>query len=204
MKRNKKRGFRSGYFAFGAHKELVDDSTLEVYTGDKVRIKDDGVTTAKIIDSAVTEAKAGSAVAAGITTGLVAAKVMAATQLEAACDGAADNLFLMAAGDCILDVILYVGTAAGEAATLDIGLDAAAAVGSADPNGLIAAGNLNAQGVYRGTDTVTDATAPTYQGDLLDDGPVTIAAAGYITCISSADESSSSLVGQVVVLYVPA
>lgn len=40
---------------------LVDDSTLEIATlsgiGDAVIIKDDGVTTAKIIDDAVTEAK---------------------------------------------------------------------------------------------------------------------------------------------------
>ena len=192
-----------GYFAFGAHKELADDSSLEV-SGEKVQIKASGVSTAKIADSAVTEAKAGSAVAAGITTGLVAAKVMATTQVEAACDGAADNLFAMKAGDCILDIVVYVGTAAGEAATLDIGLDAAAAVGSADPNGLMEAGNLNAVGIYRTLDTVTDATEPTYVGDLLGDGPVTIAADGYITCISSADESSSSLVAQIMVLYIPA
>jgi len=198
-----KKGFRPGFFAFGAHKELADDSTLEV-NSEKVRIKDSGVTTAKINDSAVTEAKAGLATVAGITTGLIAAKVIATTQLEALLDTSTNNLFAVKAGDVILDVILTVGTAAGEAATVDIGLDAAAAVGSADPNGLLAAGNANAEGVYRGKDTVTDATAPTYQGDLLDDGPVHIAADGFVVIDSSADESSSSFVGQVTMLYIPA
>ncbi len=199
----KKRGLRPGFFAFGAHKELADDSTLEV-SSEKVRIKDGGITAAKLGSSVVTEAKLGSAVASGITVGAIAAKVIATTQLEALLNTTLNNLFAVNAGDCILDIILYVGTACGEAATVDVGLDAAAAVGSADPNGLLAAGNANAAGIYRALDTVTDATAPTYSGDLLDDGPVTIAADGYVVIDISADESSSSFVGQIVMLYIPA
>lgn len=191
-----------GYFAFGAHKELADDSSLEV-SSEKVQIKASGVSTAKIADSAVTEAKLGSATASGITTGPVAAKVIATAQLEALLDTETNNLFAVKAGDVVLDVVLYVGTAAGEAATVDIGPDLAAG-GTADPNGFITAGNLNAAGKYSAVDTVTDATAHTYSGDLLDDGPVTIAADGYITIDSSADESASAFVGQVVMYYIPA
>lgn len=203
MKRNRKKGFRGGFFAFGAHKELADDSSLEV-SSEKVQIKASGVSTAKIADSAVTEAKLGSATASGITTGPVAAKVIATAQLEALLDTETNNLFAVKAGDVILDIVLYVGTAAGEAATVDIGPDAAAAVGSADPNGCLAAGNLNAAGKYAVVDSVTDATAHTYSGDLMDDGPITIAADGYITIDSSADESASAFVGQVVMYYIPA
>lgn len=192
-----------GYFAFGAHKELADDSTLEV-SGEKVRIKDSGITTAKLNDSAVTEAKAGSALAAGITTGLVAAKVIATTQLEALLDSSANNLFAVKAGDVVLDIILYVGTAAGSACLVVIGPDAAAAQGSADPNGCLVAANANAAGKYAVVDSVTDATAHTYSGDLMDDGPITIAADGYITLTASTNQSSSSFVGQVVMYYIPA
>ena len=176
-----------------AHKGLGDEVSIEV-SSERVRVKDSGVT----------EPKLGSVTASGITTGAVCAKVIATTQLEALLDTTLNNLFAVKAGDCILDVVCYVGTAAGEAATVDIGLDAAAAVGSADPNGLIEAANFNAVGIYRTLDTVTDATEPTYVGDLLGDGPVTIAADGYVVIDSSADESSSSFVGQIVMLYIPA
>ena len=206
----RKRGLRPGFFAFGAHKELADDSTIEVVTTagankNKIRVKDGGLSAAKLASSAVTEAKLGSAVVAGLTVGAVAAKVLATTQLEALLSGGAQaTAIAMNAGDCILDIILYVGTAAGSACTLDIGLDATAAVGSADPNGLVEAANCNAVSIYRTVDTVTDATEPTYVGDLIGDGPVTIAADGYITLVSSTDQSSSNFVGQLVVLYIPA
>lgn len=198
-------------FAFRAHQGLADESSIEVVLTpgsalkNKIRVKAAGILTAMLGASAVTEAKLGSAVAAGLTVGAIAAKVLATTQLEALLSGGAQaTAIAMNAGDCILDIILYVGTAAGSACTLDVGLDAAAAVGSADPNGLIEAANCNAVGIYQTLNSVTDATEPTYVGDLLGDGPVTIAADGYITVVSSTDQSSSSFVGQLVVLYIPA
>ena len=189
-------------FAHKAIPGLGDDSSIEV-NNEMVRVKASGISTAKVADSAITEAKLGSASASGITTGAIAAKVIATTQLEALLDTTTNNLFAVKAGDVILDIILSVGTACGEAATVDIGPDLAAG-GTADPNGMLTAGNLNAAGKYRALDTVTDATAHTYSGDLLDDGPVTIAADGYITIDSSADESSSAFVGQITMLYIPA
>lgn len=178
-----KRGFRPGFFAFGAHKELVSGDFLKV-TNNKVRV--------------------GNKAASGITTGLVAAKVIATTELEALLDTNENNLFAVNEGDVILEMVLYVGTACGESASLDIGLDAAALGTTKDPNGFITAGNLNAVGVYLAADTVTDATAPTYQGDLFDDGPVTVDADGYVLIDSSANESSSAFVGQIVMYYIPA
>lgn len=189
-----KQGFRPGFFAFGAHKELVDDSTLEVYTGDKVRVKDSGIT----------EAKAGSEVASGITTGIVAAKVMATAQVEALLDTSENNLFAVKAGDVILDIVCRVGTATGSTCTVDIGLDAIALGTTKDPNGLIAAADFNSVGVYLSEDTVTDATAPTYSGDLFDDGPVTVDADGYVILTASHDLDEGAYVGQIVMYYIPA
>ena len=191
-------------FAHKLIKGAMDDSSLEV-NKEMGRIKAGGIGTSHVAASAITEAKAGSAVVAGLTTGLLAAKVLATTQLEALLSGGAQaTAIAMNAGDCILDIILYVGTAAGGTCTLDIGLDGTAAVGSTDPNGLVEAANCNAVGIYRTAETVTDATEPTYVGDLIGDGPVTIAADGYITLVSSTDQSSSNFIGQLVVLYIPA
>lgn len=190
-------------FAQRLIKGALDDSSLEVYK-ERGRIKASGIGTSHIADSAITEAKAGSAVASGITTGLIAAKVIATTQLEALLDTNTNNLFAVKAGDVILNITLYVGTAAGSACTVDIGPDAAAAVGSADINGCLAAANANAAGKYSVVDSVTDATAHTYSGDLMDDGPITIAADGFITIDSSTDQSSSSFIGQVSMTYIPA
>lgn len=192
-----------GYFAFGAHKELADDSSLEV-SSEKVQIKASGVSTAKIADSAVTEAKAGSALASGITTGLVAAKVIATTQAEALLDSSTNNLFAVKTGDVILDIVCYVGTATGSACTVDIGIDATALGATADPNGFIAAANFNAVGKYSCVDSVTDATAHTYSGDLMDDGPTTVDADGYVTITASADLDEGAFVGQIVMYYIPA
>jgi hypothetical protein len=186
-----------GLFAhrlIGGSRGASDESSLEI-SGEKVRIKDSGVT----------EAKLGSALVAGLTVGAIAAKVLATTQLEALLTGGAQaTAIAMNEGDLILDVILCVGTAAGEAATLDVGLDATALGATADPNGFMEAGNLNAVGNYRIMDSVTDATEQTYIGALLGPGPQVVDADGYITLISSADESSSSFVGQLIVLYIPA
>ncbi len=194
MKRNRKRGFRSGFFAFGAHKELVDDSTIEVYTGDKIRVKDSGIT----------EAKAGSAVVAGVTKGLVAAQVMATAQVEALLDTTEQNLFAVKAGDVILEIVCYVGTATGSTCTVDIGLDAVALGATKDPNGFITAADFNSVGVYLINDTVTDATAQTYAGDLADNGPTTVDADGYVILTSSHDLDEGSYAGQIVMYYIPA
>ncbi len=198
-------------FAFRSHKGFCDEVSLETVVTpgsalkNKVRVKAAGILTAMLGASSVTESKLGSAVAAGLTVGAIAAKVLATTQLEALLSGGAQaTAIAMNAGDCILDIILYVGTAAGGTCTLDIGLDGTAAVGSTDPNGLVEAANCNAVGIYRTAETVTDATEPTYVGDLIGDGPVTIAADGYITLVSSTDQSSSNFIGQLVVLYIPA
>lgn len=182
--------------ALFAHKLIpgaLDDSSLEV-NNEMGRIKDSGVTAAK----------AGLATVAGITTGLIAAKVIATTQLEALLDTTEQNLFAVEEGDVILEIIAYVGTAAGSTVTVDIGLDAAALGTTKDPNGFIAAADFNSVGVYTAVDTVTDATAPTYSGDLFDDGPVHVDADGYVLLTSSHDLDSGSYVGQVVMYYIPA
>ncbi len=65
MKRSemRKRGLRPGFFAFGAHKELADDSSLEVVVTpgsalkNKLRIKAAGILTAMLADSSVTSPK---------------------------------------------------------------------------------------------------------------------------------------------------
>lgn len=189
-------------FAHKAIPGLGDDSSIEV-NDEMLRVKDGGLSTAKLADSSVTEAKAGSALAAGITTGLVACKVIATTQLEALLDSSVNNLFAVKTGDVILNMTLYVGTAAGSTCVVDTGPDTAAG-GSADPNGILTAANANAAGKYSVVDSVTDATAHTYSGDLMDDGPITIAADGFITIAASTDQSSSSFVGQIVMYYIPA
>ena len=173
-------------------------------SNDKVTTQLNRDGTLSVKDSGITAAKAGSALVAGVTTGLMAVKVMATTQVEALIDSAENNLFAVEAGDVILEIICYVGTASGSTCTVKIGLDAAALGATKDPNGFIASADFNAVGVYLAADTVTDATAPTYSGDLTDDGPTTVDADGYVLITSSHDLDSGSFVGQIVMYYIPA
>jgi hypothetical protein len=192
-----------GLFAHKAIPGFGDDVGIEV-SNEMVQLKDAGVKTAKVNDSAITEAKLGNATASGVTKGAIAAQVIATTELEVMLSSAEFDMFAVKAGDVILDIICYVGTAAGSTCTVDIGLDADAAVGSADPNGLIEAADFNAVGIYKTCDTVTDATEPTYVGDLLGEGPVHVAVDGFVTITASHDLDSGAFTGQVVMKYIPA
>jgi hypothetical protein len=173
-------------------------------SNDKVTTQLNRDGTLSVKDSGITAAKAGSAVVAGVTTGLVAAKVMASLQVEALLDTSTNNLFAVEEGDVILDIVCYVGTAAGSTCTVNIGIDAAALGATTDPNGLIEAADFNAVGVYLTADTVTDATEPTYVGDVLGEGPVVVDADGYVTLTSSHDLDEGAYTGKIVMYYIPA
>ena len=82
----RKRGLRRGFFAFGAHKELADDSTLEV-NSEKVRIKDSGVSTAKLADEGVTKDK----LYQGADVNIITATGVAATSMPNMLTGLTEN-----------------------------------------------------------------------------------------------------------------
>lgn len=173
-----------------ANFDVVDEGSI-------TELADSAVTTAKINDSAVTEAKLGNAVASGISTGPVAAKVIASAQLEALLDGSENTLFAVKEGDVILEVRLIVKTAAGGACTVDVGPDADVDGSTKDADGLLINADANSVGHYTSHDT-------TYDGADLVDGPFTVQGDGNILITSSSDQSSSSFVGQLVMMYMPA
>lgn len=100
-----------GYFAFGAHKELVDDSTLEV-NAEKVRVKDRGITNAKLrqdVDTTIsTDTGAAGTKYPNICVGLtVNTKTMADTDN----DDVALGQVCIASGNTVEGVIGDIGTA---------------------------------------------------------------------------------------------
>jgi len=200
-----------GMFAFRLHggsKGAADESTMEVISSGvnkgKLRLKDGGITAAKIADNSITPAKFDKVTASGLTTGVVCVKTLATTQLEALLDTSENDAIAMNAGDVILAVELAVGTACGEAATADVGIDVDLDGTTKDVDALLDGVNLNAAGLYKSNDTVADATAHTYTGADLDGGPFVCDDDGYITITSSADESASAFVGTLTVYYIPA
>jgi hypothetical protein len=137
-----------------------------------------------------------SSVASGITTGSIASKTIATAQLEALLDTNTNNLFSLNAGDTVLEIQIIVGTAAGAACTVDVGLDGTAAA-VADTDGIIVDADANAAATYSSDDA-------TYTGALLTADVVKAAAAGNVTITSSSDQSASSFVGWARMYYIPA
>lgn len=180
-------------FAHKLIKGALDDSSLEV-NNEMGRVKANGVTPAHL--KKVT--------ASGITTGVVCVKHIATTELEALLSSAELTLFTVEAGDIILSVELAVLTAAGSTCVVDIGIDAVVDGTTKDIDALIDGANVNAAGLYKSNDTVTDATAPTYTGADLDGGPYTCVGGGNILIKSSTDQDSASFVGSVTMYYIPA
>jgi len=163
------------------------------------KIADSAVTEAEIADSAVTEAKLGNAVADGITTGALAAKVIASAELELLLDTSENDLFAVKAGDEILAVKLIVQAAAGNACTVTVGTDAAVDGTTKDVDSLLKAGDANATGIQS-----SDDVAGTYLGDDLAFGSFTVQGDGNITISASSDQHDSSFVGKIVMIYIPA
>ena len=104
-----------------------------VVNGDMMQIVESDLTSMKRVQmnninpaSSVSVDELGSAVASGITTGIVAMKTMNSATLEALFDTAAHDLFAVSAGDVIISVAISVQTATGGTGTLDVGIDAAA------------------------------------------------------------------------------
>ncbi len=142
---------------------------------------------------------AADAPATGINRGGVVAQTIDTAQLEALLDTNTNDLFDLEAGDEILAVKLFVGTAAGAACAVTIGPDATLRTAGADVDGFLKAGDANAAGINS-----SDDPALTYQGDLLTSGSFVADAAGAVTITSSSDQSASAFVGQAVILYIPA
>ena len=141
--------------------------------------------------------KSGTVVDSGITTGGVHCKRIASAELEALLDTGENNLFALKAGDIILKLVFNVGTAAGGACTVNIGLDADADGSSKDVDGFLVAADANAAGQYSTEDD-------TYDGAYVNPGPKAADDDGYAIIQSSSDQSSSSFVGGAYMLYIPA
>ena len=107
-----KRGFRPGFFAFGAHKELVDDSTIEVTSQNKIRVKDEGITKDKLYQGADVNITIATGVAGtnipNMLTGLTAVA-------ETFADGSNDDVVLgsvtVATGNVVEGIIGDTGSA---------------------------------------------------------------------------------------------
>jgi hypothetical protein len=135
----------------------------------------------------------GGVTAAGLSKGAQAAQYLASPQLELLLNTVSNNLFAVKAGDVILGLDFVCHTAAGAACTVDVGLDAAAIGGVADVDALAVDFDANAAG-----ETRSGGTAALYRHGFV------VAADGYVTIQSSADEHASAFVGTIAMRYIPA
>jgi hypothetical protein len=155
------------------------------------------VTSAKIADSAVTEANLGSATASNVITGAVACKTLNNTGLLALLTGGAQNVFALKTGDYIIGCELVVKTAATGACTLDVGEDATLA-GGAVVDAFFDGENLQTAAGRTTADSATGQPNARREGCL-------VLADGYITLISSADiHTDATLDATLRVYYIPA
>ena len=126
----------------------------------------------------------------------VAVKNVASATLKAALTGSAVNLFSMAKGDTILEVIVSCSAGHGTTATADVGSDNLIHSG-ADADGFVKTANVNAAGLYTSMDG-------TYTGALAVAGAHVCAASGYITITSAGNYTGGSFAGMARVVYIPA
>ncbi len=136
--------------------------------------------------------------AGGVTVGNVACKIIDSATIEALLDTNENDLVAMNDGDIILDVVLINGTAAGGACTVTIGTDVDLDGTTKDVDSLLKAGDANATGYQAASDV-----AATYIGADLEAGPFVCDDDGFITISASTDQSSSSWVGSIVIMYIP-
>jgi len=136
--------------------------------------------------------------------GLVACKIISLADVLSLLNTTGGNLCPMSGGDVIIGVDVHVNVPLGEAGVIDIGVDANLH-SAADPDGLIDSANGNvADTLYSTSDTVADATAPTYCGALLDGGSHVCVGDGNLTIASSADNTdTSALTGSIKIWYLP-
>lgn len=161
-----------------------------------VTIANDAITTIKVLDSNITEAKLGNALVGNYNIGPLAGQRIATVTFGGFIDANPHNMFYLHAGDIILDVVVHVGTAGG-AATIDVGYDANVNLqgAGADTNGLIEAANCAAVGPY-------SCLNATYDGAAVRACLMTVVADGWITVQSTA--ASAGLVADAYIIYIPA
>jgi len=146
---------------------------------------------------AVSVVKGTSSTASSTTTGMIMAKHMTSAQLKPLLDNTTNNLFPVSAGDIVLEIKFWTQTPAGGACTVDCGPDATARAAGADGNGILSAADANVAGPYSSNDG-------TYDGALQAFGGFEVDASGYITILSSTDQSGSAFVGGVTMYYISA
>lgn len=198
---------------------------LETLTAGQVIVADaSGIPTAVTMSGDVTVSSAGVAsIAAGAVTateldadintslitkstsestghedGVIAFHSVASTQFKALLTGSQATVFTLENGGMILDVRVVVNTATGVACTMDIGINSATYPAYVDDDGIAAAIDLNATGLYEASD-------PTYAGVLMDEGFWTndSGAELYISVTPTVDASATALVGTILITYVP-
>ena len=154
--------------------------------------------TTELADASVTPAKLASSTAAGITTGALHYAYIAGSAIKNKLNGSPQNLISFPAGTVIVDVVFVTSTAAGSAATVNIGTDAAWSVAS-DADAFITAVDANAQGGERMALVDAASQAAGALGTAAT-GP----ADGNVTITASTDISGSSWNGSATIVYVPA
>lgn len=190
----------------------VTTATGYVYTfeavGEVIHIKSNGsawvllskygnIEGSEIEDSTITVDKLSGSTTANISTGPLAVKVINSTALKALLDTSTNTLVALNDGDIVVEAVIHVKTAAGESCTVTIGTDADVDGTGADVDSLLVDADANSAGSY-------SSNVVTYDGDDLASGPFTAQGAGNLTITSSADESSSSFVGEARIYYIPA
>ena len=132
----------------------------------------------------------------GNLKGIVSIVYIQPATFKALLDSATNNAYLLDGQDIVVAIEVRVGTASGAAQTIDVGWNAAAGGGVADPNGFVIAANSNAAGSYN-----TNDPAYTYTGTLLDNEVTAAAnvANGYITVTSTADLTASAFAGYMLI-----
>jgi len=188
----------------------VDATILAAAAVETAKIKDDAVTTAKILDGNVTAAKFNASSvtvpklgitpkAAGLTYGPLACAVIDGAQLEALFDTVTNNVWPVATGDVIVDIVLVTTTATGGACTADVGLDAAAGA-PADPNGFIEAADVNAVGTIAMSDAAGGNDGAYYRNGMMK----IVAADGFVTLTTNNNLAGGAFIGYAYMLYMPA
>lgn len=159
-------------------------------------IANNAITTAKILDGAITPAKMSVVKpSTGYAQGVLSMKTIDSTRLKALLDTTTNELFSVNAGEIVVAVQVYVQTAHALAAAAAVGVDANARTAGADADGLIKTLDLNTKGLYKSDDEAN-------YGALQEFGYFEADGNGFITITSTVDCSSGAFVGGAVMYYI--